>query len=186
MQGIKRRSEIPCFPKPREHRRRSRPIVVQLFPGRTTSEAGKDRSESQEGFFSLLRRSRLHYRLPRFRAKPRSNSSPSPSGAPSQEARARLDVVFRQCSLRRGEQTHAGNIKSHRCCSRRRKCPTGAAARGSRRQAENSGTPRASSQQAVRHGRVIFWRHEEQGTSIDMVSRRARWLDNIVDSLGVS
>lgn len=113
VQGIRRRSEIPCFPRLRGRLRQSRPIAVQLFPFRTTSEAGKDGSGRQEGFFSPLRPTLTTALV---QGGTRDLSPQRPYQAPSQGACGHLDAVFRSVlSLCTGGWTHAGNIKSRRC-----------------------------------------------------------------------
>lgn len=158
MQGIKWRSEIPCFLRPREHLRWSRPIVVQLFPGRTTSEASKDRSGSQEGSFSLLRSTLTTASIPG--RNPGLIPHLARHQAPSQEARGHLDAVFRQRSLCTGEWLHAGNIKSRRC-SQRGGRPTWRCSTRQLETGEESGTWRTSSQQAVSIWPTYFREAEE-------------------------
>lgn len=158
MQGIKRRSEIPCFPRLREHLRQSRPIVVQLFPFRTTSEAGKDGSGSQEGFLSPLR-SPLTTAL--VQGGTRVLILQRPYQAPSQGACGHLVAAFRSAlSLCTGGWTHAGNIKSRRCSQRWRTSNVSL-----QREAPGDGRRTPASHQAVKYGWLIFGTHGEQRNS---------------------
>lgn len=146
MQGIKRRSEIPCFPRLREHLRQSRPIVVQLFLFRTTSEAGKDGSPLTTALVQGGTRVLILQR---------------PYQAPSQGACGHLVAVFRSAlSLCTGGWTHAGNIKSRRCSQRWRTSNVSL-----QREAPGDGRRTPASHQAVRYGWLIFGRHGEQKNS---------------------